>query len=64
MKWIIEHSSHEGDTILDIFMGSGTTGEASVLTGRNFIGMEMNDRYFETATKRIQEAEEELLNDF
>lgn len=64
MKWIIEHASHEGDTVLDIFMGSGATGEASVLTGRNFVGMEMNDHYFDIAAKRIQEAEDEALGDF
>ena len=64
MKWIIEHASHKGDTILDIFMGSGTTGEASVLSGRNFIGMEMNDHYFDVAAKRIQEAQDEILDDF
>lgn len=45
-------------------MGSGSTGVACVQEGRNFIGIELGDQYFETATKRIQEAEEELLNDF
>lgn len=38
--------------------------EVCVQEGRNFIGIELGDQYFETATKRIQEAEEELLNDF
>ena len=45
-------------------MGSGSTGVACVQEGRNFIGIELGDRYFDTATKRIQEAVDELLNDF
>ena len=50
--------------MVDCFMGSGSTGVAAVKTGRSFIGMELSDQYFDTATKRIQEAEDELLNDF
>ena len=53
-----------GGTVLDAFMGSGSTGVAAVKTGRSFIGVELSDQYFDTATKRIQEAEDELLNDF
>lgn len=45
-------------------MGSGSTGVACVQEGRGFIGIELGDQYFDTATKRIQEAEGELLNDF
>lgn len=45
-------------------MGSGSTGVACVQEGRNFIGIELGDQYFDTVTKRIQEAEDELLNDF
>lgn len=45
-------------------MGSGSTGVACVQEGRNFIGIELGDQYFETAQQRIQEAEEEYLNDF
>lgn len=45
-------------------MGSGSTGVACVQEGRNFIGIELGDQYFETARQRIQEAEDELLNDF
>lgn len=48
--------SNEGDTILDCFMGSGTTGVACVNTNRNFIGMEIDPQYFEIAKKRIEEA--------
>ena len=45
-------------------MGSGSTGVACVQEGRGFIGIELGDQYFDMATKRIQEAEDELLNDF
>jgi site-specific DNA-methyltransferase (adenine-specific) len=44
-------------TILDPFMGSGTTGVACVQTGRNFIGIEIDPGYFEIAKKRIEEAQ-------
>jgi len=49
-----------GDTILDPFMGSGTTGVACVQTGRNFIGIEIEPKYFEIAEKRIKEAQMQL----
>jgi site-specific DNA-methyltransferase (adenine-specific) len=42
------------DTILDPFMGSGTTGVACVRTGRKFIGVEIEERYFAIAVKRIE----------
>lgn len=45
--------SNEGDTVLDLFMGSGTTGVAAVKTGRKFIGVEMDADYFEVARNRI-----------
>lgn len=48
--------SSVGDTVLDPFMGSGTTGVACVNTGRNFIGMELDDKYYETARQRINNA--------
>ena len=56
MKFYIENSSNEGDTVLDPFLGSGTTGVACVNTNRNFIGVEINDNYFNIAENRIQEA--------
>jgi DNA modification methylase len=46
-----------GCTILDPFMGSGTTGVACVQTGRNFIGMEIDPTYFAIAERRIREAQ-------
>lgn len=48
-----------GDTVLDPFMGSGTTGVACVQTGRNFIGCEIDEEYFEVARKRIAEAQQQ-----
>jgi len=56
-KQLLEASTSEGDTVLDPFMGSGTTGVACVQTGRNFIGIEIDPGYFEIAKKRIEEAQ-------
>lgn len=56
MEYLIRTYTHEGMTVLDNCMGSGTTGVACVNTGRNFIGIEMDDKYFEIAQKRIQAA--------
>ena len=47
----------EGATVLDPFMGSGTTGVACVKTGRNFIGIEIDPDYYAIAEKRIAEAQ-------
>jgi site-specific DNA-methyltransferase (adenine-specific)/modification methylase len=56
MLWALELASLEGETVLDPFMGSGTTGVAAVKRGRQFIGIEMEPRYFDIACKRIEEA--------
>ncbi len=53
LQRIISIGSKEGDTILDPFMGSGTTGVVAKQLGRNFIGIEIEQTYFEMATKRI-----------
>ncbi len=53
MKWCIELFSKPGDTILDPFMGSGTTGVACALLGRNFIGIERDPDYMQMAKRRI-----------
>jgi len=55
MKWAIGHAPNS-DTILDPFMGSGTTGVAAVQMGKAFIGIEREGRYFEAACRRIREA--------
>ena len=59
-SWILNRFTKEGDTILDPFMGSGTTGVACVQTGRNFIGIEINKDYYDIAEKRITEAQQQL----
>ena len=55
--YVVELFTNPGDTILDPFFGSGTTGVACVQTGRNFIGIEIEPKYFEIAEKRIAEAQ-------
>lgn len=53
---LIINSSREGDTVLDCFMGSGTTGEACIKTNRHFIGIELDNKYYEIAKQRINNA--------
>jgi site-specific DNA-methyltransferase (adenine-specific)/modification methylase len=53
MKWVIELCP-KSETILDPFMGSGTTGVAAIQMGRKFIGIERDPKYFEIACKRIK----------
>ncbi|WP_195282233.1 DNA-methyltransferase [Harryflintia acetispora] len=55
---MIQHGSKEGDTILDAFLGSGTTACAAIKTGRNLIGYEINKRIFDVAQWRIGRARE------
>ena len=45
--------SNEGDTVLDCFMGSGTTGKMALLNNRKFIGIEKDETYFKIAQDRI-----------
>jgi len=54
MRDLILASSNEGDTILDPFMGSGTTAIAAIRERRNFIGFELNKEYYDKALKRIE----------
>ena len=55
MQWCLGFLP-DAQTILDPFMGSGTTGVAAVQMGRRFIGIEREPKYFEIACKRIEEA--------
>ena len=55
MEYLIKTYTNENELVLDFTMGSGTTGVACRNLNRNFIGIEMNDNYFEIAEKRINE---------
>lgn len=57
LEYLIHTFTNEGDTVLDNTMGSGSTGVACVNTGRKFIGIELDPGYFDTACKRIVDAE-------
>ena len=57
MEYLIRTYTNEGDTVLDNCMGSGTTGVACVKTGRKFIGIERDDKYFAIASERIANAQ-------
>jgi len=56
LERVITASTHEGDLILDPFMGSGTTGVAAIKLGRKFIGIDSNPEYVELSRKRIEDA--------
>lgn len=53
MEYLIKTYTNEGETVLDNCMGSGTTGVACKKTGRNFIGIEKDEKYFEIAVSRV-----------
>lgn len=55
----IKSWSSEGDTVLDIFMGAGTTAKMAILNNRNFIGFELNEEYERIINKRIEIAYKE-----
>ena len=59
MEWLIRTYTDENDVIFDPCMGSGTTGVACMNLNRRFIGIEKEEKYFEIAKKRIEEAENE-----
>ena len=50
----MNNSSNDGNTVLDLFMGSGTTGVACMNTNRKFLGIEMDEGYFNIAKDRIE----------
>jgi len=55
MEFFVNVLSNENDTILDPFMGSGSTGVAAIKNDRNFIGVELNEKYYNIARQRIEE---------
>ena len=59
LEHLILSYSNEGETVLDNCMGSGSTGVACVNTNRNFIGIELDESYFDIAKQRIKQAEQD-----
>lgn len=59
MEWCAGHLPPNSSTILDPFMGSGTTGVACMNLGRKFIGIEIEPKYFEIACERIEQAQKQ-----
>lgn len=56
LEYLIKTYTNENDVILDNCMGSGSCGVAAINTGRSFIGIELDEKYFETAKNRIEKA--------
>jgi site-specific DNA-methyltransferase (adenine-specific) len=56
LEYLIRTFTNENETVLDFTMGSGSTGVAAGRTDRNFVGIEIDDTYFETCQSRIKEA--------
>ena len=60
LEELIIESTEEGDVILDGFMGSNSTGHACINTNRKFIGIELDETYFNIAKQRISQAKDKL----
>jgi site-specific DNA-methyltransferase (adenine-specific) len=60
LEYLIKTYTNEGETVLDFTMGSGSTGVACVNTNRNFIGIELDEKYFNIAKDRIEEAKKNI----
>ena len=56
LEFLIEKTTSQNATVLDCFMGSGATGVACINTNRNFIGMELDEKYYKIAEERINSA--------
>ena len=60
-RWLIDYHTEHGDVVLDPFCGTGTTAEAAVASGRDFICMEAEDRYSCAAMQRAELAQSRML---
>jgi site-specific DNA-methyltransferase (adenine-specific) len=56
MEYLIRTYTNKGETVLDFTMGSGTTGVAAKQSGRDFIGIELDEKYFKIAEERVDKA--------
>lgn len=63
LNWLIMTYSNVGDTVMDFTMGSGSCGVSAKMTGRNFIGIEQDTKYFEIAKSRIDQATENTVSE-
>jgi site-specific DNA-methyltransferase (adenine-specific) len=61
LNWLLMTFSNPGDTVMDFTMGSGSCGVSARLTGRNFIGIEMSEQYFQIAQTRINSADWDIV---
>jgi DNA modification methylase len=57
MIWAVDIGSKKDETVIDPFMGSGTTGVACMNLGRRFVGIEIEPKYFDIACERIENAQ-------
>lgn len=64
IKRLVLDSTNEGDTVLDCFMGSGTTAVVCVQTNRHFVGFEIQEKYVKLAEKRLEEEKKNLTLQF
>lgn len=60
-RWCLERATKPGDTVIDPYMGSGSCGVACIETGRDFIGIELDADYFTIAQRRIEAAQNEMV---
>lgn len=56
MEWILNQTTKAGQTVLDAYMGSGTTGVACFKMGRRFIGIEIDEKYYDISRKRLSDS--------
>ena len=61
LEWLILTYTNENETVLDTCCGSGSTGVACLNTGRNFVGFEIDDKYYEIAERRLYDRKAELM---